>query len=92
MLLMRLFVYFARVNFCPFFSSSWCRGFAAACDCGTPWTFLFYELQLQVGLQETFFKSLHSIKLPIGHLQCSGKRSIIRAFSDEYKVFSSATM
>ena len=23
-----------------FFSSSWCRGLAAVCDCGTPWTFL----------------------------------------------------
>ena len=23
-------------------SSSWCLGRAAACDCDTPWTFLFY--------------------------------------------------
>ena len=23
-----------------FFSSFWCRGLAAVCDCGTPWTFL----------------------------------------------------
>ena len=23
-----------------FFSSSWCRGLAAVCDCGIPWTFL----------------------------------------------------
>ena len=26
--------------FLSFFSSSWCQGLAAACDCGTPWTFL----------------------------------------------------
>ena len=36
MRLVHLFVYFTRVNFCPFFSSSWCQGLAAACDCGTP--------------------------------------------------------
>ena len=26
-----------------FFSSSWCRGLAADCDCCTPWTFLFLK-------------------------------------------------
>ena len=26
--------------FLSFSSSSWCRGLAAVCDCGTPWTFL----------------------------------------------------
>ena len=26
------------------FSSSWCLGRAAVCDCGTPWTFLFHFL------------------------------------------------
>ena len=36
----RAFVYFARVDFFSFFSSSWCQGLAGACDCGTPWTFL----------------------------------------------------
>ena len=36
-----LFVYFACVSFSvSIFSSSWCRGLAAACDCGTPLTFL----------------------------------------------------
>ena len=34
-----------------FFSSSWCQGLAAACDCDTPWTFLltvvvFFILQI----------------------------------------------
>ena len=42
-------------------SSSWCLGRAAACDCGTPWTFLlpFYikariALHLSLNLKETF--------------------------------------
>ena len=37
-------VCFVRVIFC--FSSSWCRGLAAVCDCGTPWIFLsiFYTI------------------------------------------------
>ena len=40
MLLVHLFVCFLRVSFLSFISSSWCRGLAAICDCGTPWTFL----------------------------------------------------
>ena len=45
-----LFVCFVRVSFLPcshplgqflsFFSSFWCQSLAAACDCGTPCTFL----------------------------------------------------
>ena len=27
------------------FSSSWCRGLAMVCDCGTPWTFLLTVLK-----------------------------------------------
>ena len=38
-LLVHVFVYFPHVNFLSFFSSSWCRGFSAACDCGPLWTF-----------------------------------------------------
>ena len=34
-----LFVLYMLV-FLSFFSSSWCRGLAEVCDCGTPWTFL----------------------------------------------------
>ena len=37
----RLFVSYAHVNRCHFFSSSWCRGLAAASACGSSWTFLF---------------------------------------------------
>ena len=32
------FICFAR-GFLPFSSSSWCRGSAAVCHCGFPWTF-----------------------------------------------------
>ena len=31
--------------FLSFFSSSWCRGLAAVCDCGIPWTFLLIFLK-----------------------------------------------
>ena len=38
----RTFVRFVLVWICrfPLSSSFWCRGSAAVCDCGTPWTFL----------------------------------------------------
>ena len=36
-----MFVSYAHVNLCHFFSSSWCRGLAAASACGSSWTFLF---------------------------------------------------
>ena len=40
-LLVHLYFYFARVNFCPFsLPHDWCKGLAAVCDCGTPCTFL----------------------------------------------------
>ena len=42
MRVVRLFVSYARINLCHcFFSSSWCRGLAAASVCGSSWTFLF---------------------------------------------------
>ena len=41
MLIVHLFVSYAHVNLCHFFSSSWCRGLAAASACGSFWTFLF---------------------------------------------------
>ena len=39
-----LFVSYAHVNLCRFFSSSWCRRWAAASACGYSWTFLFTVL------------------------------------------------
>ena len=41
MLIMHLFVSYAHVNLCDFFSSPWCRGLAAASACGFSLTFLF---------------------------------------------------
>ena len=41
-----MFVRFALVWFLSVSSSSWCLGRAAACDCGTPWTFLLPFLLL----------------------------------------------
>ena len=40
-LIVHLFVSYAHVNLCHSFSSSWCRGLAAASVCGSSWTFLF---------------------------------------------------
>ena len=41
MLIVHLFVSYAHVNLYHFFSSSWCRGLAAASACVSAWTFLF---------------------------------------------------
>ena len=41
MLIVHLFVSYAHVNLCHFFSSSCCRGLAAASACGSSWIFLF---------------------------------------------------
>ena len=30
------------------FSSSWCQGLAAACDCGPPWTFILTFLYIKL--------------------------------------------
>ena len=40
-LVVHLFVSYAHVNLCHFFTSTWCRGLAAASVCGSSWTFLF---------------------------------------------------
>ena len=46
-LIVHLFVSYAYVNLCHFFSSSWCKGLAATSACGSSWIFLF-----------TFFREL----------------------------------
>ena len=38
-LIVHLFVSYAHVYLCHFFSSSWCRGLAAASACGLPGLF-----------------------------------------------------
>ena len=41
MLVVHLFVSYAHVNLCHFFSSSWCQGLASTSACGSSWTFLY---------------------------------------------------
>ena len=41
MIIVYLFVSYAHINLCHFFSSSWCQGLAATSACGSSWTFLF---------------------------------------------------
>ena len=41
MLVVHLFVIYAHVNLCHFFSSFWCQGLAAASACGSSWTVPF---------------------------------------------------
>ena len=45
MLIVHLFVIYAHVYLCHFFSSSWCQGLAATSACGSSWTFLFTFLK-----------------------------------------------
>ena len=61
MLIVHLFVCFVRVNFRHFFSSSWCRGLTAVCDCGTSWTFLLtfvYNYQSRIYLAICQYSSI----------------------------------
>ena len=39
--IVHLFVSYAHVNLCHFFSSSWCRELAAAFACGSSWTSIY---------------------------------------------------
>ena len=47
MLIVHLFVSYAHLNLCQFFSSSWCLGLAAASACGSSWAFPFTFLNLE---------------------------------------------
>ena len=62
MLLVHLFVLYVLVV--SFFSSSWCRGLAAVCDCGTPWAFL-----LTVLVPNIVEKKISPSKLNINYLR-----------------------
>ena len=48
MLIVHLFVSYAHVNLCHFFSSSWCQGSASTSACGSSWTFLFTFLGMDL--------------------------------------------
>ena len=51
MLTVHLFVSYAHVKLCHFFSSSWSRGSAAASACGSFWTFLFTFILMETNDQ-----------------------------------------
>ena len=58
MLIVHLFVSYAHINLCHFFSSSWCQGLAATSVCGCFWTFLFTFLKItHFFIWETDYKS-----------------------------------
>ena len=57
MLVVRLFVSYARVGLCRFFSSSWCRGLAATSACGSSWAFLLTFSKLDILLLEIITNS-----------------------------------
>ena len=47
LLLFFFFCFLFCACFLSFFSSSWCRGLAAVCDCGTHWTFIVTFLEFK---------------------------------------------
>ena len=54
MLIVHLFVSYAHVNLCHFFSSSWCQGLAATSACGSSWTFLFTLFNCWTSIAQAF--------------------------------------
>ena len=61
-LIVHLFVSYAHVNLCHFFSSAWYQGMAAT-SCGSSWTFLFFFFFVFVFQ----FKPKHWVKRSIAH-------------------------
>ena len=62
MLIVHLFVSYAHVTLCHFFSSSWCQGLAATSACGSSWTFLFTFLLTKIGLSSSHNGTKSAIK------------------------------
>ena len=57
MLLVHLFVLHVLVF--VLLTSSWCRGFAAVCDYGTPWTFLLSFIHVLLVIWIVFILNFH---------------------------------
>ena len=55
MRIVHLFVSYAHVNLCHFFSSSLCQGLAATSACGSSWTFLLTFLRTAPRRSEYLF-------------------------------------
>ena len=66
-LIVHLFVSYAHVNLCHFFSSSWCQGLTATPACGSSWTFLF-------AWQTMYFRERTGIEGILWGQQKTGKR------------------
>ena len=66
MLIVHLFVSYAHVNLCHFFSSSWCQGLAATSACGSSWTFLFTVWLLD----QRYFKSRFTVRYQVENVSC----------------------
>ena len=56
----RMFVRFVLVWFLSVSSSSWCLGRAAACNCGSPWTFLLHFVLVAKATESSRFHFLHN--------------------------------
>ena len=76
MLIVHLFVSYAHVNLCHFFSSSCCRGLAAASACGSSWIFPFTFLPLNRSrsTQGYNLNKLGGLVQPMLHTKFQGHR------------------
>ena len=87
-LLAHLFLFLFRTcSFLPFFSPSWCRGLAAVCVCGTPWTFLLtcFVAKFNRVLKSLLKQGLSELEF-YGDLVYKFKRIVGRNnFSDQFR-------
>ena len=72
---------FCACMFLSFFSSSWCRGLAAVCDCGIPWTFLLiFFILAKAGIFDfDRFGTLYTLGTCPAQAVCGSKTGIIAA-------------
>ena len=98
-LIVHLFVSYAHVNLCHFFSSSWCLGLAAASACGSSWTFLFTFFQWRLeenrtdkDIQRGSYKSAHvllNLSNELGKkIGCESLPNILSIFPAELNKFN----
>ena len=67
-LIVHLFVSYAHVNLCHFFTSFWCRGLAAAFACGSSVFFFFFSVYpFYIVVSKSVLEKVHiSIKTDTG--------------------------
>ena len=76
MLIVHLFVTYARVNLFTVFSSFWCQGLAATSACGSSWTFLFIFIH-NCALFWNIFNRVHVKSLNVLYEPCHEPVSIV---------------